>query len=421
MRLSAVMVHSSHHYQTQIQPQITVREVARYLSQYESHIEARTLEVLRPVQPHQRLQELDMRGGDRLIIFSQPTKNADLPLPLRAGDKIVKFRAGDFEAQSRGKRALLVGKPDEDLIPDIDLRYFVPLRALDWIAPSCLRLNFDEYSRTWYIVRVGETRVKVDELELGSDRVALNREQGLRFYAPNGEMIGQVRVLVETVQSREDALQLPPGNETVMIGVGLEKDSQTLRASDNIRMGQVATSLALHNRAPFVADLRLYVARLAAPNRTVGEMRLGQGEFLYTALNLRYARNVLLLRDVHQPDQVYIVVAGREDEEKFVGCRAQRDSQNPSLDVDLYESLMTQDMRLFQEASPYLGRILYRAAEQTWWIRPEERAPLPLFVNNSRMVSGAAVQLTAGDVLSFGTSVTHYYARLAVEVSARST
>jgi len=78
------------------------------------------------------------------------------------------------------------------------------------------------------------------------------------------------------------------------------------------------------------------------------------------------------------------------------------------------------DPRLFNTLSPYYGRILYNAADESWRIRLEERAHVPLFINNARVTSSAPVQLTSGDVLSFGPSITSYYARLEVELTSRS-
>jgi hypothetical protein len=43
-----------------------------------------------------------------------------------------------------------------------------------------------------------------------------------------------------------------------------------------------------------------------------------------------------------------------------------------------------------------------------------------VFVNNTRTSAIAPVQLTSGDVLSFGPSLDTYYARLEVEITAKA-
>src|SRR5690554_4304632 len=169
LKLPAVMAQASQHYRAQLNGQTRVGEVARYLAQYESRIESSTLEIARPVEVSQRLSEVDMRPGDRLVVFSGTPRPAELPAPLRPGDKLVKFRLGDFEINSRGKKALLVGKADESQgnIPDVDLRYFFPARTLEFISRNCLTLTFDEARRAWSALKTGQTRVTLDELELG--------------------------------------------------------------------------------------------------------------------------------------------------------------------------------------------------------------------------------------------------------------
>lgn len=136
-------------------------------------------------------------------------------------------------------------------------------------------------------------------------------------------------------------------------------------------------------------------------------------------MNLRQAQNILALRDVSQRERVYVLAAGYGETEHFIGCRAEADTPSPDLSVDLYESITAQgnDPRPFQGISPYFARISYKA--QNWWLRLDERAHLPVFVNNTRAHSATPIQLTSGDVLSVGPSVTHFYARLEVEVNPR--
>jgi hypothetical protein len=156
------MAYSSHHYQTQLGSSVTVGEVARYLAHYETRIEASTLEVARAVRNNQRLQDLDLQPGDRLVVFTQAAQSVDLPAPLRAGDRVLRLRLGSFEMTSRGKRRLLIGRPDsqQNTIPDVDLRYFVPANALDTIAQSAIWLQLQ--GGMWYASKQGSVRVMLD-------------------------------------------------------------------------------------------------------------------------------------------------------------------------------------------------------------------------------------------------------------------
>ncbi|MBZ0286190.1 MAG: hypothetical protein K8I30_01145, partial [Anaerolineae bacterium] len=275
--------------------------------------------------------------------------------------------------------------------------------------------------------KTGQTRVTLDELELGANPVMLNDEQWLRFYRAHddpkhGKPIGEIRLVVEAAHAQDTIDALPGGAFPLEVRVGLEKESQLLKASDNIRTGQIVSSLMVHNRAPLNTEIQAYVMRLASPEARLQMLGLNADEFLYAGFSLRYARNALLLRDVYNPNQVYVLAAGAGDDEKIIGCRPQADAQINGLDVDLYETITGQggDPRPFPGLSPYYARVTYKAVDQSWAIRLEERAHVPLFVNHLRAGSRAPIPLTSGDVLSFGPSVEQVYARLAVEIKVES-
>nr|MBA3871178.1 hypothetical protein [Anaerolineae bacterium] len=182
LRITTAMAYSSHQYQTQLGSSVTVGEVARYLAHYETRLEASTMEIARAVKATQRLQDLDLQPGDRLVVFTQSAQPVDLPAPLRAGDRLLRVKLGSFEITSRGKRRLLIGRPDamQNTIPDVDLRYFVPPNALDTIAQSGIWLQLQ--GSIWYASKQGSVRVLLDELELSNTPVMLNQTQVLQLY-----------------------------------------------------------------------------------------------------------------------------------------------------------------------------------------------------------------------------------------------
>jgi hypothetical protein len=416
IRIPAALVPSSQHYQTRVSGQVTVGEVARYLSQQEGQLELSTLEIARPARPDQFMGELDIQGGDRLLIFTHAARQAELPTPSRPGDKIVQFQVGDRVIRSRGKKSLMVGKPEAGFIPDVDLRHCIPPRALEFVSADCLRLYFDETGQMWYAARSGQNRIFLDELELEGYPVALNDAQWVRFYRPGqGRPIGEMRVTLETAPVSEAASLLPSGDEAAAMHVGLEKENQTLKVSDNIRVRQITTSLTRYNGLPVTDDLALYVARLVSPQTPLNMLPLGEGVTLYAALKLRHAGRMLLLRDIQQRERAYTLIAGQG--EQLIGCRVQAETPQPDLDVDLFEAITDQgyDPRPFQGMSPYYARITYRADDQSWWIWLDERSQVPLFVNQARASQSAALPLANGDVVSVGPSLSHPYARLEVE------
>ncbi|MBC7811090.1 MAG: hypothetical protein H7175_08090, partial [Burkholderiales bacterium] len=312
VKLSTVMVHASESYPLQLGGRVTIGEMARYLTQVEANVDASTLEVARPLQMIHRVRDIDVQTGDRLIVFTQPSKPTQLPERLQPGDKILRFSRGDVELTSRGKNGLLMGKPDDtnEVLPDIDLRYFISAKTLPLLSRGVAWLSYDEQRKVWYISKLGQTRLMIDEYELGAEKVPLDGDRWLRLYHPlnqssnAGRLIGEIRVQVQEVHSRNDLVYLEPGGYRLRVNIAAEQSSQTLNASPGIPMGQIVTSLVIHNNITRSPNMRLYLMRLLPPNLSVQELSVGD-EFLYVSRSLHYARNVLLLHDVHNHDCVY--------------------------------------------------------------------------------------------------------------------
>lgn len=400
-------------YRTQVSGLVTLGDLARYLSTSEVQVAVNTLEIARPARPDQRVEELDLQGGDRLLVFSTPPTPVELPSPALSSDVGVRFSWGETTARSGSKHSLVVGKSEAGFAPDVDLRLFIAARSLEGIAADCLRLYFNEAGRSWHMTRSGSTRVMVDELELESRAMILNEHQRVRFYrAGERRALGEIEITLEKQTGVESGLT--PGNLAVMMSIGLENENHTLRASGNIRVEQIMTGLAQYQRvraAP--GDLRLYVARLGAPQTAI-ETLTGD-ELLYTALHLPHTGQSLILRDFHHPEQVYTLMPGSEA--LLIGCRTQRETAQADLDIDLYDSMVKErdDPRPFQGMSPYLAHAEYQAAEGAWRMRLDERAQVPVFINNTRLSRQVALAVTAGDVVSVGPSLNHYYVRLEAE------
>lgn len=429
IRLPTQMAHSRHQYVLTLNEQVTVGRLARYLSQQEAYVDASTLEIARPVQPTQHIQDVDINPGDRLVIFTSDADKAELAAPLRPGDKLVKFAVGDVVVASRGKKSLLIGKPDgaREAAVDIDLRNFISPRSLNFISRECLRIDYEDRNKTWFATKVGRTRVLLDEYEIGSDKVPLGDHAMMRFYRANDDPrsvrpLGEIRVIVETVQSRDDIIYLEQGKQFLNLQVGVPRESAALNVSENVTFGQIVTSLSAYHHMGIPQEMSLYLLRLLAPETRVSALTLGQDEFLYASRSQSYAHNLLILRDTQDRERMFELAAGLEDDEKLVGRRSDATAEDPELDVDLYEVLVRRNNNpdAFKSISRRQLRIIYRAAENTWWLKPEERSSVPVFINNARASGSAPTQLTSGDVLSIGQSVDNYYARLEVEITSKA-
>jgi hypothetical protein len=419
MRVPTSLVTAAEVYTLALGQTARVGDLARYLSQQEAYLEASTLEAARPLAAEQALQDVQFQPGDRLIILTQKPEPAQLPEALGPGDKIIKFSRGDFEVTSRSKKQLLIGRhhAPSGVNPDVDLRNFVSPRDIEAISRKCAMVEFDNQSKTWYVSRIGQTPMFIDDLQLENRKVPLNHNSRLRFYQ-GSRLIAEMRVRLEDVAADEQQVYLPRGELQVPLSIGSERETLVLNAADALPVGQLAEYVLAHHRIQ--AASQLYLLRLIAPSTLISGLSLGRGGFLYAARQFRYAHNLLILRDVHDPSRAFEIAAGLDEEERRIGRRSQPEQPDPELDVDLYEILVRRDgnPEAYRSISRRQARLAYR--DTTWSIRAEEGARAPVYVNNVRLTAATAVPLTSGDVLSIGPSVEQYFARLSVEITAKA-
>jgi len=422
-RISTTIVPYTRHYTQFLDNSVEIGELAMYLSQSEANVDSHTLEVAIPVKLNKYVGDINIASGDRLLLFlSKPTFD-NLPPPLHEGDKILRFetKSGDISLHSRGKHHLTVGVPDnaQQFMPDVDLRYFVPHHYLAYISPRVLELRFDLDTEQWMATRVGETRVRIQQLELGNDEYPLQGRGQMQFFAGHdanhAQPIGDMTISVETVHGRSDWTRIDAGNEQVPIRIGLENAKQLLNVSDNIRITQIINGLARYNRLSLGDYIKAYIMRLVPPDQTLELLNHYPDSFLYAPMLNTYSPNVLRLTDVHDDSQVYTLYVGHDDEEKSLGFHLGQ--ANIPLDVDLYATFMRQghDPRQFDTDSPYQAQLLYRADDNRWWMYLDADACMPVFLNNQRLTLDP-LPLKPDDVISLGPSINNYYVRLVVSV-----
>ncbi|MBZ0299440.1 MAG: EsaB/YukD family protein, partial [Anaerolineae bacterium] len=387
MRVATSLASAVDQYPLLLSSQVTVGEIARYLSQQEAYIDVSTLERARPLDPNQALQDVQIQTGDRLVIFTQKPESAQLPEALGPGDKLLKFSRGDYEITSRSKKQLLIGRHHaaSGINPDVDLRNFVSPRDVEAISRKAVMVEFDNAAKVWYASRVGQTPVFVDDLQLENRKVALNNNSRLRFFQGN-RLIGEIRVRVEDIQaSGEDLAYLQPGEHKLALLVGSERETQIVNAADALPAGKLAEYVLSYNKTQ--TESQLYLMRLIAPTIRLDRLSLGQGGFLYAARQFRYAQNLLILRDVHDTSREFEIPAGLDEEERRVGRRSQADQPDPELDVDLYEALISREgnPEAYRNISRRQARVFFK--DNNWAVRLEEGARAPVFVNNLRLTA----------------------------------
>jgi len=425
MYLAAVMVHTSRTYTLRVGDQVEIGTLAQYLSQQEAYVSAGTLEIARAVETSARLHDLDLRPGDRLVIFSQPATPLRPPDSIRPGDKTLTFSRGDYVLRSYGKRGLLVGKPDTNnyhALPDVDIRNFIVPGMLEYVSRGCLWLTFDSAQQIWYATRMGETRILIDEFELGSDKIALPESCTLNFYRSfdnprDSDPIGNMHIEIQDVREASDIVSLPEGHYPVRVQIGTERGLQTLRASQNVPIGQIVTSLALYNHVALTETMRVYLMRLLPPATLVQNLRLMDDEFFYVGLRLGFANNLLVLRDSHG-QHIHEVESSHDDQTFMIGSSGLTAFPSIGLDIDLAEAVGTHRPGKEAAISMRQGYIDYRTSESSWYIRQTEDTRVPMFINNIR-VGMAPTRILSGDVLTIGPGMNDYYVRLEIEITSR--
>jgi len=420
-RISTTVVPYTRHYTQFLDADVEIGELATYLSQSSANVDSHTLELAIPVKLNKYVGDINIASGDRLLLFLNKPTVDNLPPPLHEGDKILRFetKSGDISLHSRGKHRITVGVPDDaqQFMPDVDLRYFVPHHYLAYISPHVLEFYFDLDTEQWMATRVGETQVRIQQLDIGQDDYPIQGRQTVQFFASHdtshSQPIGEMLIRVETVHAQSEWTRIDAGNEQIPIRIGMENAKQLLNVSDNIRITQIINGLVRYNRLSLGDYIKAYVMRLVPPNQTLDILSHYPDGFLYAPMLNTYSPNVLRLTDVHDNSRIYTLYVGHDDEEKSLGFHLGR--ENIPLDVDLYPAFMRQghDPRQFDTDSPYQAQLLYRADDNRWWIHLDADACLPVFLNNQRLTLDP-LPIKPDDVISLGPSINNYYVRLVV-------
>jgi hypothetical protein len=269
----------------------------------------------------------------------------------------------------------------------------------------------------WYAQRSGQTRIVIDDLELGGAPVLLNEVQRVRFYRATEtdvyrRPLGSVDLLLGSRQSGRADIALPDGNFLVPVALGNERGTYFLNASDHLTIRQVGAAL-LHHSGQTLENVTAYSLRLLSPSLPL-EQVLREGTFFYARNEGSLARYLLLLKDVNRPERRYQLAAGQGSERKLVGWHGSSQSVLVALDLDLSESLIPH-LEPATASSPVKAYIHFSPVDQSWSIRAEEAGKTGVFVNHAR-VGAVPQRLTKGDVILFGLTPTQSYARLQVDL-----
>ncbi|MBK8033563.1 MAG: hypothetical protein IPK17_29505 [Chloroflexi bacterium] len=286
LKFTAAVVSTSSSYTVTTASAAGVEHIAAALAQRETRLVTGMLELARPVAAQQCLQDVDFKAGDRLVVLTQTTRAATFT-PLRPGDKRVRVLLAGTEWHTHGQQPMLIGKSDNERqnLPDIDLRAVVSERTLDYISRRCVQIQFDERAQVWTAAKIGQTRVLLDDLEVGMQPVALSARHRLRLYRTQDNPalslpLIELQLIAETVEAAGRVL--PDGTFPVRVLLGTEQEQRTLRASSTLPLGQIGLSLIQYFQPTPITDMQLYIAHIIPPQTAVASMK--PNETLYAAL-----------------------------------------------------------------------------------------------------------------------------------------
>lgn len=277
-KFTAVLIADARLAQASVSATLTVAEAARLLS-------ASGLEIATPVAMGDRLAGFDLAAGDRISVLTAAPQSGDFPSPVRTGGREVSIYLGEREISTAGRPALTIGVPDpSDLpLPDLDLREAGRGGRVNLLPGRCVTLLFDPRLSQWYVALTGGARVLVDDYELTKQPLPVSAAHTLRFYTPLDDptiqpALAELRIVVQAPQAVGTAT-LPPGPALLSVYFGTETGPFILRASDNVRAGQIAAGLAKQSVVELRDGAQVARLRLAAPELRITDLL--PGEHLY--------------------------------------------------------------------------------------------------------------------------------------------
>ena len=423
LHLGAAYTSASSLYSLSLDPAATCQVLARAAARQAGLETPATLELALPLPLSSHLLESAALTGDRLLIQTAPARPA-LWQAHTDGQPSVTVQCGQLETAISGKLSVLVGKAGGMGAPDVDLSLPAAQAPSDFIAEQCLELRYQSDERCWYALRLGQTRVRLDEFEL-SPRVPLRlgASTQLQLYPPTGGLLPPERRLATLTIHAQPHHTLPAddhlkaGPLSTRLLVGTEHSLGILAVQGALPVETLARRVLAHHDHPVPPRLRCYLLRLLPPDQPVSAALATSEAVFYLARDLETIRSVLYLRSVDH-SSVYTLYGSASSAGFQLGVRLQQHTPDPALDVDLYDLL---PQPIPPAALPHLGyawvQFHYEPEVNTWWISRTAH-PMPVFLDGRRL-SSTPVRITDQRVLSIGIEGTALILRFVLELSAR--
>lgn len=277
-KFPAVIIVSAEEARANVAPALSAGEVGRVLR-------AHALELATPLAMADRIGACGLMPGDRVGIMVKEPRPGPFPIAVMTGGREVHITIGSTSVHSQGKPTLMAGVPDPSspVVPDIDLRMGALGSRVALLPDQCAAFMFDSRSGQWYLVPTGGARLMLDDYSIGQEPLPLSGQHTVRFFTPLDDVttqpaVAQLHVAVEQ-PAAGDTPRFAPGPVEVRVRFGVEIGPYTLRASDNVRVGQLADGLARQAAIVLEDTAQVMRLRLTKPELQAGELL--PGEALY--------------------------------------------------------------------------------------------------------------------------------------------
>lgn len=274
-KFNVVLVAGAWVAQARVAPSLAAGDVARVLR-------VGGLEVATPLAMGDRLGGCGILPGDRLAVFPSAPNAGDFPAPIRTGGREVSVRLNNRTVSSGGRPMLTIGVPDlsEPSLPDIDLREIALSSRVNLLPGKCAILLFDSQIDQWFASLAGGARVLIDDYELTKQPIPISAVHSLRFFTPLDDPftqspLAEIQVTL-SAPAAASTQRLPVGPFVLTTRFGSEIGPYTLRASDNVKVGQVAAGIAKQSTVDLNESAQVARLRVAPPNVRVGDLLPGE-------------------------------------------------------------------------------------------------------------------------------------------------
>ncbi|GAB1422596.1 hypothetical protein MASR2M15_28330 [Anaerolineales bacterium] len=280
--LSLIEIRKNIRYQVKLDPQLSIGQISQHLQKIDITQGGQTLFVARPIDADESLSQLHLEAGDHVIMMPQRSPVRSFTLHEEGSYPGLIFESAQERKEIFNQDSLIVGRMSAQARPDLDLSHFLPARFQESISRQCLWLQYEDEDG-WKIQKIGQTRVFMDDVELGDQALRLNPTQVLTFVKTSTqESMGSLHLqVVQASSSPQARSQLKIGTHFFQLDLGLERQHYKLRVSPHFSLANVVSRLWQYQKREFLYRPDFMAIRLVSPAEILQNFDFNQQENFY--------------------------------------------------------------------------------------------------------------------------------------------